>query len=311
MICKTCQYQFYFDPKKFNVAGRPLTDNFFLSLVATESRNGTYFFTREEFYRVAESKSWTRRWIPGLVATILVSFPLLMVYEFFPVGLFPYAALALFIGTCVAFAFKPLHRGKWESIVNAWQRREAIPLLLETPSLETPPAGEVEPDVHTFGVASLLICEEDLQVDWLVRNRFHEENGMLVVSETGYPSYAAEKAAQQIRLNPNLRIFVLHRSSKEGERMVERVRSSDRWGIPAEREVIDLGLSRSMLGELSVPRRLNKVYKDGVPPHALPYHGFHALLAASMVEGQSLAETLMAASEGGGVEFSMDGGDFG
>ncbi len=284
MSCKKCRYRFIIDPQ----AHARFTDGKFLAILRRASRNGTYYFTEEELYFQAcqRKKSGCVAFIPAVFFTPFASVSLMAVityitgkeeYTWMEISLMGGLLAVVAILITYRLLNSPISRRKWDKMLQLWKKRHPeLPYLLPGQSLAQPPAESQIPDLYEYGAPRLMICQEDIQVDWLIMNGFHSAHQAIIISESGYPHYLRPQVEAVIASNPALRVTLLHNTGTLGETMMERVIPD--WQLSPE-QVVDAGLSMETLKRMKVPDRIRKRFEPDFPMHALPYHTMQSLLS--------------------------------
>ncbi len=122
-------------------------------------------------------------------------------------------------------------------------------LLLREPALREPPPDWDEPDIYDYGALSILVCQHDYLVDWFVRNKLPAELKLVVLSESGYPSYLVPVVTGLLQAHPDLPIYLLYDASSHGQNMASRL--SARGPLPLEgHPVFHLGIDQMDMNNL-------------------------------------------------------------
>lgn len=286
MVCTKCRYQFVFDPQTPR-SGCRMTDGKFLSVLAKVSRNGSYYFTEDELYHVAALRTRNKGGCIGgaIVAGGILTIGISIVFgEAFATLRFILIGI-LWLGLIAASVMmqrKIMPRKTWDGIVKTWKvKRGEIPGLIREAGLHEAPPKQNEPDIHDYGAANLIVCQQDIQVDWLVLNEFHSGYAALVISENGYPGYIAIKADELLQTNPDMKVFLLHDAGSEGEAMQQRILND--WPVQ-ESQIRDLGITNAMLDTFGVNEKVREVFGVNFPLHAIPYHQLSTLLSRSITD---------------------------
>lgn len=321
MTCKKCRYRFALDPQLYD----RFNDRKFLSILRNASQNETSYFTEDELYHHAclRQKENYGYLAVGCFLAFFLTFMLMGV-----IGLildkneFNWSEMSIILGVVIIFLifllvrFIPasLPREKWDKILRVWLAHNTVPHLIKGhPLTKSPEENPSIPDLYDYGASRLIICEKDIQVDWLIKNNFHTAHQAVIISEHYYPAYLKPQIEQLIHDNPDLKITLLHNTGTKGEGMKTRIMKD--WGIKAE-QVTDAGLSESMLDTLKVRPWIRKNFGDVFPLHALPYQVLQTLLAVSLKEHHE-EENTGTLSYAWGVTYGDDGdlgggdGDFG
>ncbi|MEO2034160.1 MAG: hypothetical protein ABGZ35_18960, partial [Planctomycetaceae bacterium] len=226
------------------------TDGKFVACIKSASQNGTQWFTENQLYAVFCRRMSRPQYKYALVglAPMGIALGIIMVGDHTTL---PYV-LPLIAGTLVltsvlaiaCYFLRPtVERSRFDSHLKLWKNRKGSKdfKLLTKPALKKPPPEWTEPDIYDYGVERILIVERDILVDLFVRNGFHAEQRMLVLSESGYPSYMAPVARKLMDERADLPVFLLHDATAHGVGMEQRIRSGDLLPL-RDHPLTDLGL---------------------------------------------------------------------
>lgn len=317
MKCLRCKRQFIFDPKKHYNGSKSITDPYFIKCIDKLSRSGTYRYTEDELYCFIAQQSKPST-VGCLIGAIVISvFLTAFLHALIKSGLTPaFFILPIFIFTAVIMGRKILSRRRWNKFLKHWQKQSAkkkdepdylANMLTTRQLLEKPPSAN-EPDIYDYGAAKLLICEHDVQVDWLITNKFHTENGVVIISENFYPTYLKQQVKELIDANPDLEIYALHNTGKTGDDMINRLRSPlNEWKLN-QQTITDLGLNHEHLLKTKLNKKIIDQFNDKFPPHAIPYHQFNPMLNHCMVNGVAIAAAYTALNANSDSGVSCDFG---
>lgn len=256
MTCGQCHYSFSFNPKE--TGSLKLTDGKFSACIQSASQNGARWFTKNQLYAVfcrSMKGSSTAGIIFGIVMIvvgIIVSFK-----AFWPFGL----GLLVF-GSIVALIShfsvqQKIEPAQFHRYLAKWKTDgKSVDHLLEEPSLHEPPPDWTEPDIYDYGVERILIVEREILVDLFVKNGIHAEQRMLVISESGYPSYLVPVAQKLIEERSDLPVYLLHDATSHGSAMAKRIQAGNLLPL-GEHPVTDLGLFSSDFKNLKRTKLFN------------------------------------------------------
>ena len=320
MTCTKCNYHFIFDPQKHyfgSLGAKKMTDGYFIKCLDQLSRNNTYYYTEDELYCfIAQKSKFTvvGCLLISLIFTGVISgaFHAVLDTSFWP-ALF---ILPLFIFLSFRSNKKTISRKRWNKFLAHWKKRTALSQsrdhylagLLNTPQLIDKPESQKEPDIYDYGASKLLICEHDIQVDWLIMNNFHTQNGIVIISEKGYPNYLTDQVQQLISNNPELEVYLLHNAGNSGEKMPQRINQPNSLFDLSQHQCLDLGIDHDQLMRSGLKKYIINQYKGNFPAHALNYHNFNRLLVHSITEGTTLGLALTALATDGDSGISCDFG---
>lgn len=317
MKCKSCGYQFIFDPKSHYCGSKRMTDGYFIKCIDKISRNNTYFYTEDELYCYMAQKTKSS-FIGCFFLTIFLSvFITAFLHTIFDTGMLPaFILFTIFTLLNIYISRKALSRRRWNKYLKRWKtqtilykhQKDVLAGLISEPQLIEQPSSTSEQDIYEYGAGKLLICEHDIQVDWLVKNQFHTQNGVVVMAESGYPHYLTDKVKSLIESNPSLEIYLLHNAGKQGESMVSRVTNpTSKWNL-SQRSYFDLGLTMDLLRKTGVKKNVIEQYRDNFPVHGLNYHNANRLLSHSITAGVTLGAAMSAFTADGDTGISCDFG---
>ena len=306
MVCAECGYPFTLDPKQSpNIADRR-----FVRAVAKVSDDGARWFSLEQLH--GQMTKRFRGPAPAMIGSailggIVAVFGIGVVRE---AGRFEPGTQAvltvLVAATAVGIvvigwrrARRPAPLERTAQLVARWQAAgKPLDRLLVFPGLEAPLPGAPEPDIFDYGAEAVLIVDDDLAVDLLVRNGFASTNRCLVVSTRGYPRQVASRAAALRASSPMTPAGVLHASGNPGAVEV----AVARYG-PG---VVDLGLPADIAGQLPSLRWARD--EPSVEVRALPHRLLATALPLALTTGTGIGELLAAARRG---DLDVDADDFG
>ena len=288
MKCR-CGYRFTFNPKSDR-----MSDGKFAAILRKASANDTYFFTFNQFYsayceRISKF-SFLRLGVgAGIGLLLLVTLPfslIVLLLLLIPPLKRKYAAFQHGLGNPPSVGAARKHLEQWLNDGNTVER------YIRSTTLHDPPPAWTEPDIYDYGVEGVLIVEHDILVDLLVKNNFHVESRVLVVSEQGYPNYLAPLAWKLIAQRPDLIVYLLHDSTPQGVQMRERVlaREGDKL---RDRAIVDLGISPEIVARLKRlkhvgPKRLNYA----IPVDYLKYGALALGLSQAIAKNMDLSATI-------------------
>lgn len=141
--------------------------------------------------------------------------------------------------------------------LKIWDEFKHEPTLIRKLTLATPPPEWQEPDLYDYGVERLLIVDQRLLVDLLVKNGVHaQERALIIALEEGhnpYPDYLVKYAQQHLDQQPNAKAYLLHGSAPDGLDLARR--TSEQFVIESDR-ILDLGLTPSDVDQMKGLRQL-------------------------------------------------------
>ena len=291
MVCKSCSYQFFFDPKKDKLSSSiSLHDSRFEAIINHASANGTYHFTQQQFFSSArhfgrESKTGCIIVLVGVVAAAVIG----IAADIVPLFLFAIVVSVLLgvAGIVNFFSGRQPKRKNWDRFVKYWEDEvDSIPRLIKSPELSNPPPDWNEKDIYDYGVSGLILCNREEIVDWLVLNQLHTQTNTLIMTAGGYPDYLQNITAKLLEQNPNLEVFLLHDSGVSPESLIAGST------LPIT-NFTDLGASNETFSDLkSLRKRFSKKELVKLPLDAVPYRTFSAALTHCIANGVLLDSVL-------------------
>lgn len=319
MTC-ACGNRFVFDPK----VGFYFTDARFGQLVRRASAGGTRWFTARQLeaaFLVEYQRMRTRDWVGSLLFTAVgvlvlggLGTSVLRLWSF------AVAFVAVLVVSLVLRRRQLRQRpqaGEFDLWLSAWRSSYGpVQGLLTEPSLSKAPNPTEAKDVFDYGVQHLLFVDEDLMVDFLVRNGWAPQHHCLVVSERGYPAHIATLARRFLSEQPDLAVWLMH---VPGDDAMEARLRRDGWPL-GEHPVRDLGLTRDTVNSARfVKQHLPGIDARAVAPSALPPALLLSALTASVAAGAAFEPLLSQAGFAGAATYlgfeisssSDDDSDFG
>jgi hypothetical protein len=293
MTCTRCGYHYRIDPNQWQLGGKRIADGFVKAVLDAATAGGTRYATPDGVFTQAsgilEAKRAKTARLGAIIAAILLAIGLLAMSPPAIVWVLVVPIAAFGLWRLARRAPKPLDRKQWDAVLNAWQEGGGDrSMVIDQPALQTPPPGWSEPDIYDYGFERLILTEDALTVDWLVRNGIHAQERALVLQEAGYPAYLVDRAQQALQANPALPVFLLHRHDTPPRAMEERIARDGRFPIEGH-PVRSLGLNRQGLAKMPVPEQL-KGSREPVAPHALPMGIFAGALTTALANELSLAQ---------------------
>lgn len=311
MTC-SCGYRFVFDPRKDIV-----NDWRFEATVRQASSNGTYFFTAHQLYAAA-CRRLKIQWGGGCLLLLLIGVATLFTIladDGPPTWTIPtmWGILVIIGGLITLSVFRPrLSRVKWDRVLRRWEKKNGpLEKMVRTPMLAEPPPEWAEPDIFSYGVVRVLICERDELVDWLVLNRFHVNEQTVVISQSGYPDYLLPRVNDLLRSDNPPEVFLLHDATTKGETLERHLRQSGRFAMDGA-TVIDLGLTPQVVPRVRSLRKVRRSMGDGdVPVDAIPYGVLSTMVTCAFIEMQPFEQFEPGGSGEASLEFESSTSDDG
>ena len=254
--------------------------------MAKATSHGTWYVTRRQLYQAWAKPEGGLGWLTvfavaapaALLYLLPPSLPVLVLIGVIVLGL-AWRARRLFVPDEDSF----------DALLADYRRRYSTPnRLLLQPGLHQPPPPSPEGDEHAHGTAGILLVDDDLLVDLLVRNNQHAALGLAIVSISGYPAYVLPPLQASA---PTAKLYVLHGA---GTPYPEMAAAAQRlFPGRAAPPNADLGLGHRSAGWITLPplSRSNVRHVDSLGSARLI-----ALLARAISLGVPLrsAHTLMA-----------------
>lgn len=151
-----------------------------------------------------------------------------------------------------------------------WHKAYPISSLLTKPLLQKPIKDFQESALYNYNLRKLLIVDQDLTVDFFVRNGMHKNEEISIFSLQGYPKYMYSVAQRILFEHEDVLIYVLLKEGSDINKVTSRLRQ---LGVKAHR-IIYLGWSKKdrtqVYKHLGVqPLEWNPLLIDTLSPHAL------------------------------------------
>ncbi|MCH2205260.1 MAG: hypothetical protein MK132_05240 [Lentisphaerales bacterium] len=261
----SCGYSFIFHPK---IDG--ISDNLFINFLKGISFSNTRYFTFEQLVTLYPRHLKNGFWLTDL-GSICAMFGLFFSFVLLSFLLAGFSIL-VFIISGIYHKNRKFAKEEIKAHLKKWQKYNGpLEYLLENVSIDLNQINQNTPkDAYDYGVNSILITQKDRLVDLLVLNEFHLEKQCLIISENAYPSHLYEQAKVFLNEQPDLKVFLLHNASDEGESMKERL--LEKRELPLKEENIkDIGLFRSELKNLKFCRQNNIHKQESFSIEALPF----------------------------------------
>lgn len=318
---RSCSYAYVFSKRT-----RPrLTDRRFRALVRQVSGNGTRWYTFDELWGAfakglyeEEPSAVSMTVVYGILALLLLAATVVVWPEARGGALLllivPMAVGVVYLARLPRNRFKPPTQAGFLYQVEKWERSgKTLEKWIREPMLQEPPPEWDEDDIYLYGPERLMIVERDILVDWLVLNGWHTQTRTLVVAESGYPRYIAERAEGLLRDNPKLPVLLFHDSTTEGQEMEKRLRAGGGPLALSSHPATDLGITTRDVKRLKRLRHLApKRRKYELPADAIGFRALSPALAAAVQDETPLSELLEERpGRGRATPLAADGGGFG
>lgn len=315
--CKKCNYPFVFRRSVDRISDYALRQT-----IHRLSGGGQQTFTATQL-ALEICRIWRKKAMSMIVAGVVVAVIALAI------GLFlkPAIGAVAFLIMCplalwnVARSKRHFPYYKARALVDRYHQVHPIVALADGQAFrqQTP---MVDPQELQYAPERILIVEHDTLVDLLVRNRFHLQHKIAVISRWGYPVRVFAACQEFLKNHPSTPVQVLHDASLAGFSLTAQLATDPQWAFASQR-LTDLGISQAALGRgATLPwlppdatRRngsfsadASKMLRAGcrVPIDYLRPKPMMNLLGAAVVSGTLL---LAATSTEAGAEFGGD--DFG
>jgi len=288
MTCRSCQRRYILDPKQ----GARIGDGRMAAYIRKASENGTRYFTENLIFRLHNDR------VNKGASCVTIGFGLVSIGCLIaavagaPGFFYVLAAICalLTIGALIAM-HKSADFSELSTALDTWQAKDPTPFLIRKPSLEKEPDPPPADDVYDYGVEAVLIAEDRLTVDLLVKNGWHMENKALVISEDGYPKYLRERVFDILERQPELKVYLLHSSGARGMDMENRIRRVGRFSLEGH-PVIDLGLHEKDVRKMKRLRRIGRKTSYEIPIDMIGYSTLAIGLGAAVTSGLAFADLL-------------------
>ncbi len=272
MRCSSCRYTFTLDPKQPPYCA----DRRFMHWVDVVSDNGNRWYTPRQLHSAMfarRNRGLLRRLVPAKGSRMIES-------------------------TVAAMA--------------RWQRaRRELRTVVDQAVFEKTGKGASrwpEPDLDDYGAEGVLIVDDPLLVDLLVRNQAHTRCKVAIIAANGYPRRVATAIKPTVAARPDLPIFLLHGTSDDVTELEMHARAV--VGA-ATHPVIDLGLPADAPKRIKALRWARRMPK--VPADVLPHRWLTDGLATAIANRVALIDLLQprtaAGSDGVDLILWSRGGD--
>ncbi len=319
LTCGHCNYTFCFNPKESGPL--KVTDGKFRACIKSASQQGTQWFTENQLYAAFCRRMSRPRWKFVLIGLIPIAVAVALILEDedaadpSALGLFAGGVVLTIVLAIACYFTRPaVERRFFDGCLKAWKVKGKLgegPGLLTKPSLNKPPPEWTEPDIYDYGVEHILIVERDILVDLFVKNGFHADRRMLVLSESGYPSYLAPVARKLMEERSDLPVFLLHDATAHGVEMEQRIRAGDLLPL-RDHPVTDLGLFPADFKRLKRTKSFDAANRErSLPADALLFPFLVMGMGHAFTHGGTFSTLLaqQATYSGGGGD--SGGSDFG
>lgn len=301
MRCGNCGYLFAVDPKTHP----QLSDNKIKRLIERVSAGQTLFFTTDQLYAALLSRVFFRaRTRAGLfiaAGSALLVVLLSMSHGIWGGALFAGVVALVLLLLAVVGRGRAVPRERFDAAVRRYAAAHGpLEKHLVLPGLHEPPPSWPEPDIYDYGAEAILVVDRDLLVDLLVSNGFHATARAIIVAESGYPGYVAQRAGELVAAPAETPILLLHDAGPGEPSMAERLRRRPPFPMEAAR-VVDLGLGEQDVERVPLLRRLRAVSGvETVPLDFLPYGTLTPALSLAIESRTPLHQHLEARDVGPG-----------
>ena len=151
-----------------------------------------------------------------------------------------------------------------------WIKLYPISSLLIKPSLQKPQKDLQESALYNYNVRKILIVDQDLTVDFFVKNGIHRQEEIFVFSLKGYPKYMFSVAQRILFEHDDVLLYILLREGSDINKVTSRLRQ---LGVKAHR-IIYLGWSKKDRSQVHKhlgvePLEWDPLLIDSLSPHAL------------------------------------------
>ncbi|PCJ62238.1 MAG: hypothetical protein COA79_04035 [Planctomycetota bacterium] len=188
--------------------------------------------------------------------------------------------------------FKKIYpRAKFLEFFELWDEFYKTEKFISETTMENPPPDWKEQDIYDYGVNSIVIVDDDLTVDYMIKNETHTSNQCLILSENGYPSYLMGIAKDIREKSSEIPVYYFHRYDPNRQRQNEGL-DADCWSF-LNGKYIDIGLDEKSVNEIKVLKDLKFGKNEVIPLSALPPH-FLAQSMSLILAGELVALTDLA-----------------
>lgn len=289
--CTSCGYQFVFSSSAFGI-----TDEQMLYIIkSVQSKNPKLYYTQNQWLHFLQDEKKDLKQPESLLLL-----PLVLI--FIVVGFAPLqygVIVGVFIGILTLVAkleyYAPLSHKKLKDITQRWLGAgKDIDHLLWQPMLEHQP-NHYQP-LNTQ-VNCVILTEQDLYVDLLVKNDLHLKYNALVLSQNLYPNHVQPLLKQLLAQQPHVPIYVLHNSHTDMHKVASQLQPiQQKIGIQSL-NLQDVGVSIDYFNNDAALHKVKKTLPSPnthLPLDVLPLSYLDQLLAQATSTQNSSPITLTA-----------------
>ncbi len=279
--CKSCKRKYALDTKALGYG-----DAYLKFLIDKVSQKGKLHFTFNQFFAVNVNNhihSRKRKW---KIITVVIAVILNIIFHNFIAFVFS------IIGTITIFKFfktKPLiSKQALHKHINQWPEKEKhFRKLITAPTLATAISPNIPEDAFDYGIEKILLVDNPIYVDLIVKNKWHLELKTAVVSTDGYPKGVFEKI-KNIAQTQDPTIFLLHDVDTSPDEMTSSFFDQTEY----KNDIIDLGLSWDDFKDHNSLSRFEEYFKDKGPIDVIPPEKLRAYLVMAITEQIPFADIL-------------------
>lgn len=283
MYCTSCKRRFFLNPKTYGYG-----DAYFKFLIDKVSLKGMLYFTENQLFAVnINNHTYTKRYrVKILVVFIAVIINLLLrnTFAFF----FSFGIIVILFAF---FKSKPLIKlNTLKKHIKSWpERANHFKKLITEASLNENISPNIPDDVFDYGIDKIILIDNPMYVDLIVKNNWHLELKAAVISYTGYPKGIYQKA-KNLAQSQSPTVYLLHDANTPPSKMTNEFLGDK----SKDTEIIDLGLSKEDFDKHRSLKRFKEYYPDNLPLDVIPPERLRSLLITALTDQVHFDEILSA-----------------
>ncbi len=291
--CIQCGYVFVFDPLRND----PVLDYRMANMIKKASSNDTQYFTPDMLYGLfLRYRKHDHLFYTAVVLLIISAISGIMSFNVDTANAKSYTIISLFffipsILYYISYRYKKVHnylsRKDFDKALQKWQKNSILSSykLIETPGLRPPPDWK-EKDIFSYGVEKIIILDNNLSVDLMIKNNEHVNAKALIISSTGYPKYLKPILKKILAEQTDIPIVLLHGSSRQAHTVVQQFKN--KTGIDLNNYTLQIpGYTAEQLKEIKYLQNYPPEVRHKLSLDMLPYAatiGLFSLSAALLAE---------------------------
>jgi hypothetical protein len=216
-----------------------------LAIRDLKSKSPDLYYTQEQLFYLIEDKVSRATSSGCLMLFALVAGIVCLTIA--PIGAVPskivsVVCLGLFIFSMVNYII--LEKGNFNQLINYWHP-DNTPLdhLITQPTLDSNFQGY---DLNNYSVGCVIVTEQNIHTDIIVKNGWHKEYNALVISQELYPAQVMPILQQELSIAPQMPIYFLHNVGANGEQMIKKFKNKIPFNVSSH-PMKDIGFDKAGL----------------------------------------------------------------